>query len=87
MDKTIGQKIAFAIAITCYLVAAGGVVWAVLYQPTKPNDVIHASLMASVVFFIGCGVVLHVIATTRLKGLISGRSSEPDEQAAISVKN
>jgi hypothetical protein len=28
--------------------------------------------MASAVFFVGCGVVLHVIGTARLAGVLSG---------------
>jgi hypothetical protein len=87
MEKTFGQKIAYVIAIICYLAGAGGIVWAVLYQRTGPNDVIHASMMASVIFFIGCGVVLHVIATTRLKGLISGHSVTKTASDIISNKN
>jgi cytochrome b subunit of formate dehydrogenase len=87
MEKTLGQKIAYVIAIACYLVGAGGVIWAVLYQTTGPNDVIHASMMASVVFFVGCGVVLHVIATTRLKGLISGHSVTQTPTDILSNKN
>lgn len=87
MEKTFGQRIVHAIAIICYLAALACVAGAILYQPTTEHDAIRASLIATVVFFLGCGVVLHVIATTRLKGLISGRSSEADAQATINVKN
>jgi hypothetical protein len=33
---------------------------------------IRASLTASVVFFVGCGLVLHVSGTARLAGVLSG---------------
>jgi uncharacterized membrane protein len=72
MKKPIGQRIAFVVAILCYVAAAACVVGVFLYQTTETNDPIRSSLMASVVFFVGCGVVLHVIATTRLKGILSG---------------
>ncbi len=87
MEKTLGQKIAYFIAITCYLAGAATIVGTMLYQTTGPNDVIHASMMASVVFFIGCGVVLHVIATTRLKGLISGHSVTETPSEILLDKN
>lgn len=75
MDRTkkhIGQKIAFALAICAYLAAIGcvAVVWMTDFEAAQ--DPIKASLMASVVFFIGCGVVLHVIGSANLKGLLSG---------------
>jgi hypothetical protein len=34
-------------------------------------DPVHASLMASSVFFAGVGVVLYVMGTARLQGLLS----------------
>jgi len=79
MEKNLGQKIAYVIALLCYL--AGGVlaVSAWLYEPEHGNDAVHASLMASVVFSVGCGIVLHVIATTRLKGILSHTSGSGNE--------
>lgn len=71
MDKTIGQKIAYVVAWLCYLAGVACIAASILYDSPLPSDPIRASLIASVVFFAGCGVVLHVIATTRLKGLIS----------------
>ena len=70
-EKTVGQTIAYLIAMLSFLAAAGCVVAVFVYQPTKELDPIRGSLMASTVFFIGVGVVLYVIGTARLKGLIS----------------
>jgi hypothetical protein len=70
-NMTLGQKIAFVSAMLFFLAgltALGGVF---LYQPSSSLDPIHASLMASVVFFGGAGFVLYTIATVRLKGLLT----------------
>lgn len=75
MEKTFGQKIAYVITWLCYLAGVACVAASILYDSSIPSDPIRASLIASVVFFVGCGVVLHVIATTRLKGLISGQAN------------
>lgn len=72
MKRPIGQRIAFAAAIFCYAAAFACACAAFVYQSTVANDPIRASLMAAVVFFVGCGVVLHTIGTARLKGLLSG---------------
>ncbi len=69
--KTFGQKIAYLMAMLSFLAAAGCVVAVFVYQTTMELDPIRGSLMASVVFFIGVGVVLYVIGTARLKGLLS----------------
>lgn len=71
MERHLGQKIAMWIAVLCYLAAAGFVVASVLYEPTREGDPVLASFMASVIFFAGCGIVLHVIARTHLKGVVS----------------
>ncbi|MDZ7663547.1 hypothetical protein [Thiohalophilus sp.] len=71
MQRNIGQKIALLFAIACYLAAVGCLVASVLYEPVQSSDPIQASLIASVIFFGGCAIVLHVIARTRLKGLVS----------------
>ena len=74
MKKPFGQRVAFALALVCYVAAAACVIAAFLYQSRSPEDAVRAALMASVVFFIGCGVVLHVIGTARLEGLLSGKN-------------
>ena len=71
MQSNLAQKISLVIAVLCYLAAAGFTIAALVYEPQKSSDPIHASFMASVIFFVGCGIVLHVIARTRLKGLVS----------------
>ncbi len=72
MQRPLGQRIAYAVAILCYALAVACAVGAVVYPAETPQDPVRASLMASVVFFVGCGVVLHVIGTARLKGALSG---------------
>ena len=78
MKKPLGQKIAFAVAIFCYVAAIVCAFAAFLYQSTASNDPIRASLMAAIVFFIGCGVVLHIIGKARLKGVLSGSGNIDD---------
>ncbi|MDR9435955.1 MAG: hemerythrin family protein [Thiohalophilus sp.] len=76
MQRNLAQKISLVIAVLCYLAAAGFTIAALVYEPRQSGDPIHASFMASVIFFIGCGIVLHVIARTRLKGLVSLSAEE-----------
>ena len=79
MSKPIGQKIALGFAVLSYIGAIVCVLGAVFYTDKDPNDAVRAALMASVVFFVGCGVVLQVIGTARLKGLLSGSGEyDPD---------
>ena len=78
MKRHLGQKIAFVAAILCYAAGLGSAVAAFVYEGRAPADPVRASLMAAVVFFVGCGIVLHVIGTARLTGIISGRN-EKDE--------
>ena len=62
------QKLWLVIAVINYLAAiACGV--AVVYRETSFSEVIVASLMASVVFFAGVGIVLHVLANANLPDL------------------
>lgn len=72
MHRPIGQKIANAIAMLCYVLGAACALGAAFYPAEVPQDPVRASLMASVVFFVGCGVVLHVIGMARLAGVLSG---------------
>jgi hypothetical protein len=78
MKRHFSQTISLAIAALCYLAAAGCAVAAFLHEMSGPNDPIRGSLMAAVVFFIGCGIVLQVIGTTRLKGILSGSNDNFD---------
>jgi energy-converting hydrogenase Eha subunit H len=71
MSRPLGQKISLAFAVLCYVAAAGCAVGAALYDSGRANDPIQASLMASVIFFVGAGIVLHVIGTARLKGIVT----------------
>ena len=72
MQRPLGQKIAYAIAILCYALGLASALGALFYPADTPQDPIRASLMASVVFFVGCGVVLHVIGKAKLNGVLSG---------------
>lgn len=72
MQRPLGQKIAYVIAMLCYALGAASALGAVFYPAETAQDPIRASLMASVVFLVGCGVVLHVIGTARLNGVLSG---------------
>lgn len=72
MHRPIGQKIANVVAMLCYSLGAASTLGAMFYRAEVPQDPVRASLMASVVFFVGCGVVLHVIGTARLAGILSG---------------
>lgn len=81
MKKHPGQRFAFAVAILCYIAAAGCVL-AALLSDADASAPITAALMASVVFFGGCGIVLNVIGTARLKGIISDYRQFNDDQQA-----
>ena len=72
MHRPIGQKIANVIAMLCYSLGVASALGAIFYHAEVPHDPVRASLMALVVFFIGCGVVLHVIGMARLAGILSG---------------
>lgn len=68
-----GQHIAFSIALLCYL--CGALCLAAI--PVWVGDLGHehpviASLGASVVFFVGAGIVLHVIGRANLPDLRVG---------------
>lgn len=62
------QKLLLVIAVINYLAAvACGI--AAGYPGTGFSDVVDASLMASVVFFLGVGIVLHVLANANIPDL------------------
>lgn len=72
IKKHLGQKIALFFAVLAYLgaVSCMAAIW--MLEFGADQDPIKASLMASVVFFIGCGMVLQVIGSAKLSGLLSG---------------
>lgn len=80
MKKHLGQKISLVFAVLSYLAAVGCAITAVML-PGESNDPIRAAFMASVVFFAGCGVVLHVIGTARLHGILSSSPDSSDRSA------
>ena len=68
--RGIGQKIAFTSAIVFYLFGIVCVIAAFYYNRQLGSDnPIVASLMASVIFCIGGGIVLHVIGKVDLPDL------------------
>jgi len=71
MTRTWGQKIAFAFAIAAAFAGTGCAIGAELVHRDIPYDPVRASLISSVFFFYSCAFVLHVIARTRLQGLLS----------------
>lgn len=77
MERHFSQKISRAIALLCYAAAVACAVGAFLYGNDTPDDPVRASLFASVVFFASCGIVLQVIANTRLKGILSHGDESP----------
>lgn len=70
--RPLGQRISLWLATLSYLSAVACAAGAVWYTSDTAGDPVRASLMAATVFFIGCGVVLHVIGKARLQGILSG---------------
>ena len=71
MTRTLSQKITFAIALLCYLAAAGCALGAFTYAGGgEDGSIMKASLGATAFFFLTAGVVLHVIGNAKLKGLL-----------------
>ncbi len=68
--RRISQKVSLAIAYLCYFTALLALLSAG-YQVTlaRTQDPIFASLLAAVVFFIGCGIVFQVIGNVNLPDL------------------
>jgi len=68
--RKIGQKISFFFAVSCYLMSIATVFFgAYWWNAHGTDDPIFASAIASVIFFISCGVVLHFIANANLMDL------------------
>lgn len=66
--RSIIQKIIMGIAAVSYTAAIGCGIAAGYLSDGTANPVV-ASMMASVVFFAGTGIVLHVISSTSLPSL------------------
>lgn len=68
--RKIGQKISFAVGMISYLAALVSVAATVYYDRVLGSEhPVVASLVASVVFFIGAGIVLHVMGSVSLPSL------------------
>ncbi|HEB67193.1 MAG TPA: hemerythrin family protein [Gammaproteobacteria bacterium] len=65
--RSLPRKILLGLAILSYLAAVGSGAAAWWYQD-QPQEIV-GSLMASIVFFAGVGVVLHVLANASLPDL------------------
>lgn len=64
------QNISFAVALICYFLALCCAGLTFYYsQEMAEYDPVVASLGATVVFFVGMGIVLHVIGKTNLPNL------------------
>lgn len=64
------QKVSFAIAMISYLAAVGCIAATVYYSGELGGDhPITASFAATVVFFVGAGIVLHVIGRVDIPDL------------------
>ena len=63
------QKISFAIAILSYLTGGACALYALIQGQEALGRSVYASFLASVVFFVGVGVVLHVIGKADLPSL------------------
>jgi uncharacterized membrane protein len=79
MSRPVGQKIALVFAVLSYIGAVICVIGAVFFSGDSEQDPARAAFMASVVFFVGCGVVLQVIGTAKLKGILSGSGDHKPE--------
>lgn len=68
--RKLGQKISLFFSILCYVLSVVtliyGVYWKMEHGTQNP---IFASLVASVIFLISCGVVLQVVANANLPDL------------------
>jgi hypothetical protein len=71
-QRSMIQKVLMGIAALSYITAIGCGIAAGYLSDGSANPVV-ASLMASVVFFAGVGIVLHVIGSTSLPSLKVGR--------------
>lgn len=76
------QKVSFIIAIISYL-AAIGCIGATYYYTSElgSEHPVVASFGAAVVFFIGVGIVLHVIGRVNLPDLSMKFSNQPRENS------
>jgi hypothetical protein len=76
--RGIGQRVSLIAAFLCYGAAVACLVALGLWVRDLGSDhPVIASLGASVVFFVGAGVVLHVMALADLPSLRFHRDDEP----------
>lgn len=69
-NQTRVQRFTFFVAILSYLAAVACILILVFNNPGSDlNNPLSASLIASVIFFIGVGIVLHVIGKANLPNL------------------
>ena len=62
------QKVLMGVAVVSYVASIGCAIAAAILSDGTANPVV-AGMMASVVFFAGTGIVLHVIGSTSLPSL------------------
>ena len=71
-QRSMIQKVLTGMAVLSYIAAIGCGITAVYLSDGSASPVV-ASMMASVVFFAGVGIVLHVIGSSNLPSLKVGR--------------
>lgn len=63
IERTFGRKVALGFAVSSFLGAGAALVaLAIMFSRLGGGDVIVASLLATVVFLISCGVVLYFVS-------------------------
>lgn len=63
MKRTLGRKIALGFAVASFLGALVTLIaFMVMLGRNGSQDVIVASLLASIIFLVGCGVVLYFVS-------------------------
>lgn len=77
--QNLAQKISFYIAILSYLTGIGCAIYAMSQGPEVLGKAVYASFLASIVFFGGVGVVLHVIGKTDLPSLKIDQNKAAEE--------
>ncbi|WP_260291071.1 hemerythrin family protein [Sedimenticola hydrogenitrophicus] len=75
------QKVSFFVAILSYIAAIGSLFGTIYYAAELGGDhPVAASFGAAVVFFVGAGIVLHVIGRVDLPNLKIKSTREHDDK-------
>lgn len=86
MKRTLGRRIALGFAVASFVSALLTLIaFVVMLGRYGSANAIVASLMASIVFFVGCGIVLYVISQPPRYKLLPWDHDESAEDAGRSV--